>query len=172
MTRLIFIAPATPSYPFQAPTGTIIDEYSQEWCGGWDYYRRGLQSSQDPSSWLSGWSWSSGILGGDSSVPLDQIRSGLNWDNQWQSVNNGNAVQKFILGVVYDQNGSTVAGATVEAFLTSTDQKVGTAVSMVDGSYQCPTPYPAVNHYVMATYPNGTSGVTVNTLVPTNSDGS
>jgi hypothetical protein len=66
-----------------------------------------------------------------------------------------------------------VSGATVQGFRTSDDLFVGETTADSSGNYELATVYPATNHYLVA-YKAGSpdiTGATVNTLQPTNRDG-
>jgi hypothetical protein len=80
----------------------------------------------------------------------------------------------FLLGVCKDSNDVPVANANVQAFVTSTDEFKGQVFANVDGAYLLGVQSPKnVPHYLVA-YKSGSpdvSGTTVNTLLPTNVDG-
>lgn len=86
----------------------------------------------------------------------------------------GNASLKFIMGKCKDASGVAIGGATVQGFRTSNDQFVRETLSDSNGNYELGTEYPGENHYLVA-YVAGSpdrAGTTVNTLQPTNRDGS
>ena len=81
---------------------------------------------------------------------------------------------KFIKGLCVDTSDAPLMGAAMHAFRTSDDAYAGYEVeSREDGSYDLPTNFPGVAHYVVAYLPGSPdrSGTTVNTLVPANIDG-
>jgi hypothetical protein len=90
-----------------------------------------------------------------------------------QRASRGNGATKFIMGNCKDAGGSPVSGAVVQCFLTVTDQIVSEVTSQTDGSYEAPTVYPGAAHYLVAYRPGSPdiAGTTVNTLTPTNRDG-
>lgn len=81
---------------------------------------------------------------------------------------------KFLKGLTKDASDNVLSGVIVQAFRTSDDAFAGYEVqSREDGSYDLATNFPGVNHYAVA-YLAGSpdrAGTTVNTLVPTNVDG-
>lgn len=80
----------------------------------------------------------------------------------------GNARHYFVHGTCVDGSGNLLAGAVVELYRTSTDERVCTGQTDSNGIYSLGTPYPGENHYVVANYgPNTYIGASVNTLVPT-----
>ncbi len=98
-------------------------------------------------------------------------------DTDWWSPNQrsarGNGATKFIMGQCKDSGGSGVSGATVQCFLTATDALVSETTADTYGNYEAPTVYPGAAHYLVA-YRAGSpdiTGATVNTLTPTNRDG-
>ena len=86
----------------------------------------------------------------------------------------GTQTLKFIKGLAVDTSDAPLSGVNLQAFRTSDDAFAGYEVqSRTDGSYDLPTNFPGVNHYVVA-YLAGSpdrAGTTVNTLVPANIDG-
>lgn len=86
----------------------------------------------------------------------------------------GNQGIKFILGRTKDASGNIIGGAVVQGFRTTNDQFVRETLSDSNGIYQLGTEYPGENHYLVAYVPGAPDrgGTTVNTLVPTNIDGS
>jgi len=86
----------------------------------------------------------------------------------------GNRSLKFLKGLAVDTTDAPLQGVNLQAFRTSDDTFAGYEVqSREDGSYDLPTNFPGVNHYVVA-YIAGSpdrAGTTVNTLVPANIDG-
>jgi hypothetical protein len=86
----------------------------------------------------------------------------------------GSQSTKFIVGECRDSLGAVVSGAVVQGFLTATDGFVAETTSDANGRYELGTPNPGAQHYIVA-YRAGSpdiAGTTVNTLVPTNRDGS
>lgn len=156
-----------------AAGGSIIDEEPHWGSPVWNYYRRSERAVTDPAGFFSLWPRASYFMS-DPSVPgIACLEAEENWSLQWNAINaDGSNGQKFILGAVKDANGVAVAGAVVKAYLTATDLEVGSTTSGVDGSYRCPTPYTG-SHYCVAYLAGGTptAGTTVNTLAPTNIDG-
>lgn len=159
---------------FYSVSGVITDEDSQLWFGQYyNYYRRGENSVIDPNKYVSLWPASS-MSGGDVSTPTSVMRSEV-WSNRFTDMVpiDGTDSQKYIIGQVKDASGNPAASATVKSFITSTDVIDGTAISQSDGWYQVPAATQTVAHYIVAYLPGGTptAGTTVNTLTPTNADG-
>lgn len=87
---------------------------------------------------------------------------------------NGTQSLNWIRGTCYDSVLAIAANATVQAFETSTDTYKGEGISLSDGTYYVGVPSSkATAHYLVA-YKVGSpdiAGTTVNTLLPTNIDG-
>jgi hypothetical protein len=86
----------------------------------------------------------------------------------------GTQTLKFIKGQCVDASDVALSGVNVQGFRTSDDAFAGYEVqSRTDGSYDLPTNFPGVNHYVVAYLPGSPDrgGTTLNTLTPTNIDG-
>lgn len=91
----------------------------------------------------------------------------------WRFGNQGTQSLKFIMGTCKDSVGGTVSGAIVQGFITATDAFVGETTADSNGRYELGTPNPGTQHYLVA-YRAGApdiAGTTVNTLTPTNRDG-
>lgn len=86
----------------------------------------------------------------------------------------GSQTLKWIKGMCVDVNDAPLSGVNVAAFRTSDNAVAGITVqSREDGSYDVPTQFPGVDHFVRA-YLDGSpdrTGVTLDTLQPTNIDG-
>lgn len=87
----------------------------------------------------------------------------------------GTQTKNAIRGITKDSVGVPVANAIVQGFVTATDAFVGEVISGTDGAYTLMTEQSkATPHYLVA-YKAGSpdiAGTTVNTLLPTNVDGS
>ncbi len=91
----------------------------------------------------------------------------------WQRPMRGNGSTKFIMGTCYDSLGNAVPGAVVQGFVTATDAFVTETQCDDKGNYELATTFPGTQHYLVA-YRAGSpaiAGTTVNTLTPTNRDG-
>lgn len=86
----------------------------------------------------------------------------------------GASISKFIRGYTKDSSAVAIANATVQAFRTSDDFYLGQDVSRLDGSYTCPVDVVAGTACYLVAYKAGApdiAGTTVNTITPTNVDG-
>lgn len=147
-------------------------------CRPWfDYYRRGLLTYQDPNRWTSLWPCASRFLNGDNSVPLaylgnDQFSTGP-FESPSPGVG-GNAAQKFIMGQCQDGGGTPLGGALVRAYVANTGELAGETTTNDQGNYEvgCKNS-PTSMHFIAAYYEGGPdlAGCSVNTLIPTNRDG-
>lgn len=88
----------------------------------------------------------------------------------------GQQHRKAIIGVVYGADGVTPeANVTVQAFVTATDLYVGDGVSNLDGTYKVLMEQQKTTAHYLVAYKAGSpdvGGTTVNTLLPTEPDGS
>lgn len=143
----------------------------------WAYRRRSVRSTYDPYRWPSLWP-SPGFMSGDPTSPMssgdDYAFGGGRLSYEMPSAGiQGTQTTKFIRGSCLDSASAAVADATLDAFITSTDVKDGAGTSFADGTYAVGVQTAGVSHYVVA-YKAGSpdiAGTTVNTLVPTNIDG-
>ena len=160
--------------------GTLQPSHSEDAAEPrWSWQQRSPRTRKDPQQWASLWPTSrfagGGMGGGTDAMVI--VGQGLECSGQFEPFScDGDGCQgiKFVRGKVVDASDNAVPGATVQAFVTSTDVITGEATSKADGTYEVPSQYPGVNHYVVA-YIAGSpdrGGTTVNTLVPANLDGS
>jgi hypothetical protein len=145
------------------------------WRASWNWERRGIAASAERNNYTHLWPRTQ-FMNVDLPLPCDRDRND-NGSNPFEPFIvglPGTQSTKFILGTCRDTRGQPVAGATVDAFLTASDVKVGAATSFADGTYAVGTDNPiSAQHYLVA-YLAGSpdiAGTTVNTLTPTNIDG-
>lgn len=144
----------------------------------WSWQRRSAKTWKDRNAWVSCWPTSRFAGGGtgsgtDAMVPVGQGLDASGMYEPFSCDGEGTQTQKWILGQCLDASGVAIANATVKAFRSSDNYFCGQDVSRMDGLYYCPTQCVGVNHYIVA-YKSGSpdiGGRTVNTLVPTNIDG-
>jgi len=134
---------------------------------------RGPKTWRDPYRWVSLWSFgckTQGAIDGDYNVTM-ALGHGY---EPFSCDGPGSKTLKFLKGVCRDVSNNALSGVVVQAFRTSDDAFAGYEVqTRSDGSYDLPTNFPGVAHYAVA-YLAGSpdrAGTTVNTLIPTNVDG-
>jgi len=130
---------------------------------------------EPPTAWSvqGGWGWGGRMQAGDPTQPGYVLGCDVGAFARWGDFacfSNGVGRVKIIKGQVVDQNNNPVSGATVQLFLTSSNGLVSTVGGDSLGNYAAPTPYDAQQHYALASG-TGVAGGTVNTLTPTNVDG-
>lgn len=144
----------------------------------WNYHRRGSQWTYFKNKWRSLWPGPS-FLSGSPSSPMtmfgeDSAFGGASLAFDLPTFGEGTQSTKFLKGTCKDSVDAVVANATLEAFRTVDNVMVGQATSFADGTYIISTDNPvSAQHYIVA-YKAGSpdiSGTTVNTLTPTNIDG-
>lgn len=118
----------------------------------------------------------SGFMSGDRSSGFCLFGQDIaehRWWSPMQRAGRGNGNVKYILGQCKDGSSNPVSGAAVQCFLTASDLLVSETTSNTDGSYEAPSVYPGQAHYLVAYRPGSPdiTGATVNTLTPTNRDG-
>lgn len=142
-----------------------------------DYVRRSPRTWKDRNRWFSAWSYGCRTGGGDLEGYSVSGQGGLTVPDMYEPYScDGDGCQtlKFIKGQAVDASDAALSGVTVQAFRSSDDAFAGYEVqSRQDGSYDLPTNFPGVSHYVVAYLPGSPDrgGTTVNTLVPANIDG-
>ena len=152
----------------------FTDQYLPRWDRG---RARGPRTWKDPNRWYSLWSFGCRVgagapIGSDGAGWYDLSMKDL--FEPYSCDGGGTQSLKFLKGLCVDASDVALSGVNVQAFRTSDDAFAGYEVqSRTDGSYDLPTNFPGVNHYVVA-YIAGSpdrAGTTVNTLVPANIDG-
>lgn len=139
----------------------------------WSWQSRSPKTRAGTDVWRSLWSFGAKVGGGadlDYSV-IDNARLGF---EPFSCDGPGCQTLKFLKGTCRDVSNNPLSGVILQGFRTSNDAPVGIEVqSRADGSYDLPTIYGAVPHYVVAYLPGSPdrAGTTVNTLTPTNVDG-
>ncbi len=164
---------------WSAQPGTLQPAYGeQRHDPKWQWQQRTLRTRKDPMAWRSKWSFGCKIgygmpSGNDGAAPIGMNET-LADPFMPLEIQDGCQTLKFIKGLCVDTSDAALSGVTVQAFRTSDDAFAGYEVqSRTDGSYDLPTNFPGVNHYVVAYLPGSPdrTGATVNTLVPANIDG-
>lgn len=145
----------------------------------WCWQRRSPKTMRDPNAWRSLWSFGCRLQGGNGSgqdgsaaIGMDLQAPGL--FEPYSCDGAGTQSANFLRGICTDDLGVPVAGAIVQGFVTATDAYVGEVQSNLDGSYTLATQQSkSTPHYLVAYKPGApdTMGTTVNTLLPTNVDG-
>lgn len=152
----------------------FTDQYHPRWDRG---NARGPRTWKDPNLWYSLWSFGCRVgagapIGSDGAGWYDLSMKDL--FEPYSCDGAGTQTLKFLKGQCVDASDVALAGVNVQAFRTSDDAFAGYEVqSRTDGSYDLPTNFPGVQHYVVA-YIAGSpdrAGTTANTLVPANVDG-
>lgn len=143
-----------------------------------DWQCRAARTWKDRNKFVSLWSRGQfGGLGNDGSsayIPVDVDYGGFGGYEPYSCDGEGTSISRFLRGFTKDSVGVAVANAIVQGFQTATDAFVGQVASGEDGTYTLPTDVPAGTQHYLVAYKAGspdTAGTTVNTLTPTNVDG-
>lgn len=137
---------------------------------GYGYRNRGPQALS--FQWNPDQRWpSAGLMSGDRSVPLcllSQDAGDTDIFGPWSLGLSGHRSPYFLTGICKDASDNVIGGATVQAFITSTDAYAGEAITDDRGVYQVGLDT-NVAHYLVAYYPGAPdkAGSSVNTLIPT-----
>lgn len=143
----------------------------------WNYERRGPAAHRDRYGWHDLWPGSQ-MMNGDPGSPMTTFGncagSGGEYFEATTVPNSGTQSTKFIKGTCLDGSGNPVAGATIKGYVAATDVFVGSVQSRLDGSYDLGTANLASTAHYVTAYKAGSpdiAGTSVNTLLPTNIDG-
>lgn len=166
---------------FSAQPGTLqpaLDESRHE--PRWSWQARSPKTWKDKIGWNSKWSFGCRTSGGgevsglDGASAIGQSLADKDLFEPYSCDGEGTQTLKWIKGQCVDVNDAPLSGVNVAAFRTSDNAVAGITVqSREDGSYDVPTMFPGVDHFVRA-YLDGSpdrTGVTLDTLQPTNIDG-
>jgi hypothetical protein len=146
----------------------------------WQWQCRAPKTWKDKNRWYSLWSFGCRVgygspSGSDGAAPIGGLDlTSPDLFEPFSCDGEGSPKLVFIKGTAVDTSDVALSGVNLQAFRTSDDAFAGYEVqSREDGSYDLPTNFPSVNHYVVA-YLAGSpdrGGTTLNTLTPTNIDG-
>lgn len=171
--RLIAVPAANNLYSYRQaraePEGTEL------WEPGWTYARNTPKTGRGDHWTPVGGRWPAPqVFATDPAADVtigDRLNRSGGWA-PWSGGNPGSQGRKFLRGQCVDGSAVGVSGAVVQAFLTATDAFQGEQTSTEGGYYEVGTTE-AGAHYLVAYKPGSPdiAGTTVNTLVPTNRDG-
>jgi len=178
--QLIFGTAGATGGGFSAQPGTLQPALVESIHGPrWSWQARSPKTWKDKIGWISKWSFGCrvggcGVAGQDGAATVGGSLAGNDLFEPYSCDGEGTQTLKFIKGMCVDTTDAGLSGVNLHAFLSSDDTYAGYEVqSRTDGSYDLPTNFPGVNHYVVG-YIAGSpdkGGTTLNTLVPTNIDG-
>lgn len=163
---------------FSAQPGSLQPALVERWAEPkWQWQARAPKTWKDKNRWYSLWSFGCRVAcgspsGSDGATPRD-----LSYPDLFEPFScdgEGSQSKNFLRGTCKDSGGTPVAGAIVQAFVTATDAFAGEVQGNTDGTYTLGVEQSkATPHYLVA-YKVGSpdiAGTTVNTLLPTNVDG-
>jgi hypothetical protein len=140
----------------------------------WSWQQRSPKTWKDRNQWNSLWSWGCRVGGGDLEGYAVQGLASKDLFEPYSCDGEGTQSKNFLRGTCKDSGGTPVANAIVQAFVTATDAFAGEVQGNTDGTYTLGVEQgKSTAHYLVA-YKAGspdTAGTTVNTLLPTNVDG-
>ena len=183
MPGQLYAVPGTNTVYGMFQATLFHDGRSTLWTPTYDYEMRGPNTNRrSVAAWTEehGW-WPS--RSGFVTDPAASTAAFMNQDmaghssgafEPWSYGDGGTQSLKFIMGRCKDQAGNGVSGATVQGFVTATDVLERETTANSDGYYELGTQWAGTQHYLVA-YRAGSpdiAGTTVNTLTPTNRDGS
>ena len=146
----------------------------------YDWQRRGPKTWRDRNQWLSYWptrgvAVCGGIEPGQAYCPIGSgIDDGAAPFEPFSCDGEGSSIFRFMRGTCVDADNNAVANAIVQAFRTDTDAFLGQVQANNDGTYLLAVDVPAGTQIYLVAYKQGSpdiGGTTVNTLTPTNVDG-
>lgn len=154
---------------------SFTDQYHPKWDRGG---ARSPRTWKDKNRWYSLWSFGCrvgyGTPIGSDGVGVNKDLSSIDLFEPYSCDGEGTQSRNFIRGICKDSGGSPVANAIVQGFVTATDAFVGEVQSNTDGTYNLGTEQLKTTAHYLVAYKAGspdTAGTTVNTLLPTNVDG-
>jgi hypothetical protein len=169
---------AVGSYYANAP-GSLQVAFTDQYKFNWDCGRaRSLSLRRDSQQWRVKWSFGCSINFGMPSGNDGAAFFGINeiTPNYFNppAIQDGSQSLKFLKGQCVDTTNTPLLGVNVCAYETANNTFAGyTVQSRGDGSFDLPTNFPTLTHYIVA-YLTGSpdrGGTTLNTLTPTNIDG-
>lgn len=150
------------------------DQYYPRWDRGGS---RGPRTWKDKKRWYSLWSFGCRVGFGDVSGADGASPRDLSYPDLFEPFTcDGEGTQSvnFLKGTCKDASGVAVANAIVQGFVTGTDAYLGEVQGNTDGTYALGVQTSKLTPCYLVAYKAGTpdvAGTTVNTLLPTNVDG-
>lgn len=143
----------------------------------WSWQARSPKTWKDPNRWYSLWSYGCRVgLGGGAGADGEPFL-GLQMRDLFEPYScdgEGTQSKNFLRGTCKDSGGTAVADAIVQAFVTATDAFAGEVAANTDGTYTLGVEQSKLTPHYLVAYKAGSpdiAGTTVNTLLPTNVDG-
>lgn len=143
----------------------------------WQWQCRSPKTWRDRNCWYSLWSFGCRVGAG---APIGSDGAGwydLSMKDLFEPYScDGEGTQScnFLRGTCKDSGGTAVANAIVQAFVTATDAFAGEVQGNTDGTYVLGVCQAKTTPHYLVAYKSGSpdiAGTTVNTLLPTNVDG-
>lgn len=146
----------------------------------WQWQARAPKTWKDKIGWNSRWSFGTRLTGGgelpglDGGAPVGNSLSNTDLFEPFSCDGEGTQSKNFLRGTCKDSGGTAVANAIVQAFVTATDAFAGEVAGNTDGTYTLGVEQAKTTPHYLVAYKAGSpdiAGTTVNTLLPTNVDG-
>jgi len=143
----------------------------------WQWQSRGPKTWKDKNRWNSCWSWGCRVGCGDTSGADGASYRDLSFADLFEPFScdgEGTQSRNFLRGTCKDSGGTAVANAIVQGFRTSDDVFLGEVQGNTDGTYTLGVEASKATACYLVAYKAGSpdiAGTTVNTLTPTNVDG-
>lgn len=163
---------------FSAQSGTqqpsMADRTAPRW---FNWQRTSPTTWKDRNQWNSLWSWGCRVgygapFGSDGAASRD-----LGWTDLFEPYScdgDGTQSRNFLRGTCVDASDVSVANAIVQGYVTATDAYLGEVQGNTDGTYSLGVEASKATPCYLVAYKAGSpdiAGTTVNTLTPTNVDG-
>lgn len=178
--RLVFGTAGATGGGFSAQPGTLQPSFDDRLAilPVFDWQKRGIRTWKDRNNWYSLWSFgcrlSGGGVAGDDYAAINNSLAVKDLFEPYSCDGEGTQSRNFIRGTCKDSVGTPIANAIVQGFVTATDAFVGEVQANTDGTYNLGTEQLKTTPHYLVAYKAGSpdvSGTTVNTLLPTNVDG-
>lgn len=144
----------------------------------WQWQCRSPKTWKDRNCWVSLWSRGQFSMcandGSFAGTPIGSDYSGAMGYEPFSCDGEGTQSVNFLRGTCKDSVGAAVASAIVQGFRTSDDFYLGEVTGAVDGTYTLGVHVSKTTACYLVAYKAGSpdiAGTTVNTLLPTNVDG-
>lgn len=160
-------------------SGALQPTYEERWAEPrWSWQQRAPKTWKDKNWWHSLWSFgcrfSGGGTSGDDFTIIGQSLADIDLFEPYSCDGEGTQSKNFLRGTCKDSGGTAVANAIVHGFVSATDAFLGQVNGNTDGTYCLGVETAKSTQCYMVAYKAGSpdiAGSTVNTLLPTNVDG-
>lgn len=175
--RYATLSAGTVGFQRSGGLAPLFAENDARWDSRYNFQSRGPKTWRDRNWFVGAWPRGGWVGGGALGLDYTLLGDGGAERAQYEPYScdgAGTQSRNAIRGTTVDASDVAVANAIVQGFVTATDAFVGEVQSGLDGTYTLMTEQLKTTAHYLVAYKAGSpdiAGTTVNTLLPTNVDG-